>query len=145
MIKTHRAVCTVAVASGLVIAGVGAPAAFATPSADAVIAEVYGGGGNSGATLTSDFVELANHGAAAASLAGFSVQYLPGSPSASGTWQVTTLAGNVAPGGRYLVAEAKGSGGTVALPAPDATGTIAMAAGSGTIALVSGTTAPTNN
>jgi predicted extracellular nuclease len=132
-----------AVASGLVIAGVGAPAALAAPSADAVIAEVYGGGGNSGATLTSDFVELANRGTAAASLAGFSVQYLTGSPSASSTWQVTTLSGSVQPGGRYLVAESKGSGGTVALPTPDATGTVAMAAGAGTIALVSGTTALT--
>jgi len=143
VIKTHRAVFAAAVASGLVIVGVGAPAALAAPSADAVIAEVYGGGGNSGATLTSDFVELANRGAAAASLAGFSVQYLPGSPSASSTWQVTALSGSVQPGGRYLVAESKGAGGTVALPTPDATGTIAMAAGSGTIALVSGATALT--
>ncbi|WP_410563534.1 endonuclease/exonuclease/phosphatase family protein [Amycolatopsis sp. cmx-4-61] len=145
MIKTHRskAAFTVAVASGLVLGGVAAPAALATPSTDAVIAEVYGGGGNSGATLTSDFVELANRGAAAASLAGFSVQYLPGSASPSSTWQVTPLTGSVAPGGRYLVAEGKGSGGTVALPTPDATGTIALSATAGTIALVSGTTALT--
>jgi len=143
--KTHRskAAFTVAVASGLVLGGVAAPAALAAPSADAVIAEVYGGGGNSGATLTSDFVELANRGPAAASLAGFSVQYLPGSASPSSTWQVTPLAGSVAPGGRYLVAESKGSGGTVALPTPDATGAIAMSATAGTIALVSGTTALT--
>ncbi|MGW3993065.1 endonuclease/exonuclease/phosphatase family protein [Amycolatopsis sp. NPDC004772] len=145
MTKTHRskAAFTLAVASGLVLGGVAAPAALATPSADAVIAEVYGGGGNSGATLVSDFVELANRGAAAASLAGFSVQYLPGSASPSSTWQVTPLAGSVAPGGRYLVAESKGSGGTVALPTPDATGAIAMSATAGTIALVSGTTALT--
>ncbi|VVJ23033.1 Putative large secreted protein [Amycolatopsis camponoti] len=145
MIKTHRAktALTVAVASGLVLGGVAAPAASAAPSADAVIAEVYGGGGNSGATLTNDFVELANHGTAATSVDGFSVQYLPGSPSASSTWQVTQLAGSVAPGGRYLVAEGKGTGGTVALPTPDATGTIAMSASAGTIALVSGTTALT--
>jgi predicted extracellular nuclease len=143
--KTHRAkaALTLAVTSGLVLGGVAAPAALATPSADAVIAEVYGGGGNSGSTLTNDFVELANHGTAAASLAGFSVQYLPGSPSASSTWQVTQLAGSVAPSGRYLVAEGKGAGGTVALPAPDATGAIAMSATAGTIALVSGTTALT--
>ena len=31
----------------------------AAPSRDVVIGEVYGGGGNSGATLTSDFIELA--------------------------------------------------------------------------------------
>ncbi|MEU1127069.1 endonuclease/exonuclease/phosphatase family protein, partial [Streptomyces sp. NPDC005899] len=39
-----------------------------------------------------------------------------------------------------LVAQAAGTGGTVALPAPDATGTVAMSASSGTVALVSGTT-----
>jgi predicted extracellular nuclease len=143
--KTHRSktALTVAVASGLVLGGVAAPAALAAPSADAVIAEVYGGGGNSGATLTNDFVELANHGTGATSLDGFSVQYLSGAPSASSTWQVTQLSGSVAPGGRYLVAESKGAGGTVALPTPDATGTIAMSATAGTIALVSGTTALT--
>ncbi|MGW7543631.1 endonuclease/exonuclease/phosphatase family protein [Streptomyces sp. NPDC054770] len=119
------------------------PAAYATPSATAVIAEVYGGGGNSGATLTRDFVELGNAGSAAYDLAGYSVQYLPGSPSASSQWQVTALNGSVAPGGRFLVAESQGSGGTTALPAADATGTIAMSATTGTVALVSGTTALT--
>ncbi|NIH82961.1 endonuclease/exonuclease/phosphatase family protein [Amycolatopsis viridis] len=114
-----------------------APASAA--SADVVIAEVYGGGGNSGATLTSDFIELATAGGTVG-LDGWSVQYLPGSPSASSRWQVTPLTGSVAAGGRYLVAEATGSGGTVPLPAADATGSIAMAATSGTVALVHGTT-----
>lgn len=116
------------------------PAAFAAPSSTAVISEVYGGGGNSGATLTRDFVELANSGSAAYDLSGFSVQYLPGSPSAGSLWQVSPLTGAVAPGGRYLVAQAAGTGGTVALPAPDSTGTVALSAASGTVALVSGTT-----
>ncbi|MEU9091315.1 endonuclease/exonuclease/phosphatase family protein [Streptomyces sp. NPDC048428] len=116
------------------------PAAFAAPSSTAVISEVYGGGGNSGATLTRDFIELANAGTAAYDLSGFSVQYLPGTPSAGSLWQVSALTGSVAPGGRYLVAQAAGTGGTVALPAPDATGTVAMSAASGTVALVSGTT-----
>ncbi|MGW1718920.1 lamin tail domain-containing protein [Streptomyces sp. NPDC002156] len=119
------------------------PAAFAAPSATAVIAEVYGGGGNSGATLVRDFVELGNAGSAAYDLSGYSVQYLPGSPSASSQWQVTALSGSVAPGGRYLVAEGAGSGGTTALPTADATGSVAMSATSGTLALVAGTTALT--
>lgn len=119
------------------------PAALAAPSSTAVISEVYGGGGNSGATLTRDFIELANAGSAPFALAGFSVQYLPGSPSAGSQWQVSALSGAVAPGGRYLVAEAVGTGGTVALPTADATGTVAMSAASGTVALVSGTTALT--
>ncbi|WP_325050264.1 endonuclease/exonuclease/phosphatase family protein [Amycolatopsis panacis] len=137
-LTSAAALTTAVVAGGLV-----APAAFAAPSADAVIAEVYGGGGNAGATLTNDFVELANRGGAPFALDGFSVQYLPGSASASSTWQVTKLGGAVAAGSRYLVAEAKGSGGTVALPTPDATGTIAMSATAGTVALVSGTDALT--
>ncbi|MFJ2131200.1 endonuclease/exonuclease/phosphatase family protein [Streptomyces sp. NPDC087845] len=116
------------------------PAALAAPSSTAVISEVYGGGGNSGATLTRDFIELANAGSTAYDLSGFSVQYLPAAPSAGSLWQVSPLTGSVAPGGRYLVAEAAGTGGTVALPTPDATGTVAMAAGGGTVALVSGTT-----
>ncbi|MFD8493817.1 endonuclease/exonuclease/phosphatase family protein [Amycolatopsis sp. NPDC059657] len=140
MTNSRRSLLVLAVTSGLVL---GASTAIAAPSADAVIAEVYGGGGNSGATLTNDFIELANRGAAPVSLDGFSVQYLPGSPSASSTWQSTALTGSVAAGKRYLVAEGKGAGGTVALPTPDATGAIAMSATAGTIALVQGTTALT--
>ncbi|MFF1920350.1 endonuclease/exonuclease/phosphatase family protein [Streptomyces sp. NPDC058221] len=141
-ISRHRSVL-LAGAVAVTLSATALPAAFAAPSASAVISEVYGGGGNSGATLSRDFVELANAGSAAYDLSGFSVQYLPGSPSAGSQWQVSALTGAVAPGGRYLLAEAAGTGGTVALPAPDATGTVAMSAASGTVALVSGTTALT--
>ncbi|AXG77600.1 endonuclease/exonuclease/phosphatase family protein [Streptomyces paludis] len=117
--------------------------AQATPSADAVIAEVYGGGGNSGATLTHDFIELGNAGGAAFDLTGWSVQYLSGSPGATTKWSVTPLSGAIPAGGSYLIQQAKGTGGTDALPTPDATGTIAMSASSGTVALVHSTTALT--
>ncbi|EWC62104.1 putative large secreted protein [Actinokineospora spheciospongiae] len=129
-----------AVSVGLVTT-VAAPTATAAPSPDALIAEVYGGGGNSGATLTSDFVELANAGAAAVPLDGWSVQYL--SSGATGSWQVTPLIGALPAGGRYLVAEAKGAGGTVELPAPDATGAIPLSGTAGIVALVNSTTALT--
>ncbi|MFE6282699.1 lamin tail domain-containing protein [Streptomyces sp. NPDC057877] len=134
-------VISVAVAGAFALTAL--PAAFAAPSTTVVISEVYGGGGNSGATLVRDFVELGNAGSGAYDLSGYSVQYLPGSPSASSQWQVTALSGSVAAGGRYLVAEAAGTGGTTALPTPDATGSIAMSATNGTVALVSGTTALT--
>jgi predicted extracellular nuclease len=138
----HRiALIPAAIATSLVLTPL--PAAFAAPSATAVISEAYGGGGNSGATLTRDFVELANRSTTAYPLDGYSVQYLPAAASASSAWQVTPLTGALAPGGSYLVAEAAGSGGTTALPTADATGTISMAAASGTVALVSGTTALT--
>ena len=114
------------------------PTAAAQPSTGPVIAEVYGGGGNSGATLTNDFVELATTGTEPATVDGFSVQYLPADPSPRSQWQVTELAGSVPGEGRYLVAENRGSGGNVELPAPDATGSISMSAGAGTVALVEG-------
>lgn len=128
----------VAMAAGAVAAT--APVAVAAPSADAMVAEVYGGGGNSGATLTSDFIELANAGSTPVTLSGWSVQYLSGSASATSQWQVTPLSGALPANGRYLVAQSRGAGGTVELPAPDATGSIAMSGTGGTVALVTSTT-----
>ncbi|HEY9484382.1 MAG TPA: lamin tail domain-containing protein, partial [Micromonosporaceae bacterium] len=113
-----------------------APASAASPDVD--ISQVYGGGGNAGATLTNDYIELFNRGTAAVDLTGWSVQYA----SAAGTsWQVTRLSGSIAPGGDYLVQESAGTGGTTALPTPDASGSIAMSAASGKVALVTAATA----
>src|SRR2546421_6289878 len=124
---------TAAVAAGVALTAT--PAGAASP--DVVISQVYGGGGNSGATYTNDFIELANRGTAPVDLSGWSVQYA----SAAGTsYQVTALTGSVAPGAHYLVQEAQGTGGTTPLPTPDATGTIAMAAGSGKVAVVTSAT-----
>jgi uncharacterized protein len=118
----------------LVVGAMGAPPPAAAVSTTVVISQVYGGGGNSGATLTNDFVELYDLGAAPVDVTGWTVQYA----SASGTsWQKTALAGTIQPGHYYLVQEAAGSGGTTALPVPDATGSIAMSAASGKVALVS--------
>ena len=68
------------------------PAAAARPvlaaSPDIVISEVYGGGGNSGATLTNDFIELFNRGSSAVSLNGWSVQY---ASTIGTTWSRTNL------------------------------------------------------
>ena len=107
-------------------------------NAQVVLSQVYGGGGNSGATLKSDFIELHNNGTEAVNLSGWSVQYA----SASGSsWQVTPLSGSIAPGGYYLVKQADGSGGTEDLPAPDASGAIAMSGSNGKVALSSSTAA----
>ncbi len=116
--------------------------AAATPSTTLVISEVYGGGGNSGATLTNDFIELQNVTGTAVDLSGYSVQYHSSSGTA-GSWQVTTLTGSIPASGHWLVQEAAGSGGTVSLPTPDASGSIAMSATNGTVALVNGTAALT--
>lgn len=98
-----------------------------------VISQVYGGGGNSGATLRNDFVELFNRGAAAVNITGWSVQY---ASSAGTTWQKTDLLGTIQPGQYYLIQQSAGAGGTVNLPTPDAVGNIAMSATAGKIALV---------
>ncbi len=114
--------------------------AAATVTNDLRISQVYGGGGNSGATYTNDLIELFNAGTTTINLTGYSVQYA----SATGTsWQVTNLTGSLAPGQYYLVQEAAGGAGTTPLPTPDATGTIAMAAANGKVALVNTTTALT--
>lgn len=109
-----------------------------TGQAQVVISQVYGGGGNSGATYKSDFIELHNNGNQAVSLAGWSVQY---ASAAGSSWQVTTLAGSIPAGGYYLVKQADGSGGSTALPTPDATGTTAMSGTAGKIALSNAATA----
>ncbi|MGH8077071.1 MAG: lamin tail domain-containing protein, partial [Lysobacter sp.] len=102
--------------------------------AQVVISQVYGGGGNSGAPLRSDFIELHNNGATSVDLAGWSVQY----GSSGGTsWQRTNLSGSIAPGGYYLIKQADGGNiAAPALPTPDAIGTIAMSGTAGKVALV---------
>lgn len=105
---------------------------------DVVISQVYGGGGNSGATYRNDFIELFNRGTAPVSLAGWSVQY---ASAAGSSWQVTPLSGVLLPGQYYLVQQAQGTGGSVSLPTPDVTGTIPMSGTAGKVALVNAATA----
>jgi DNA/RNA endonuclease G (NUC1) len=104
-----------------------------------VISQIYGGGGNSGAPLKNDFIELFNPTGLTVPVAGWSVQY---TSSAGTTWIVTNLTGSIPPGGYYLVQEAASTNGS-ALPTPDATGNINMNATVGKVALVQATTALT--
>ena len=57
-----------------------------------VVSQIYGGGGNSGATYRNDFVELFNRSSNTISVAGWSVQY--GSADGS-TWQSAPLNGTL--------------------------------------------------
>jgi predicted extracellular nuclease len=110
----------------------------AQSSAPVVISQVYGGGGNTGATYKNDFIELYNRSSSPVNLTGWSVQYA----AAAGTsWQVTTLTGIIQPGNYFLIQEAAGAGGTVDLPTPNASGNIAMSATAGKVALVNSATA----
>ncbi|HEY2117282.1 MAG TPA: lamin tail domain-containing protein, partial [Candidatus Angelobacter sp.] len=103
-----------------------------------VISQIYGGGGNAGSTFKNDFIEIFNADGATVNLSGWSVQY---AAAAGTTWQVTALNGSLAPGQYFLIQESQGAGGTTNLPAPNATGNIAMSATAGKVALVSNTVA----
>jgi DNA/RNA endonuclease G (NUC1) len=99
------------------------------------ISQVYGGGGNSGAPYTNDYVELYNPTAATVSVTGWSLQY----GSATGTtWtNKQPIGGYIEPGQYYLVSLASGGANGAPLPvAPNISGDINMAAGAGKIALV---------
>ena len=111
-----------------------APAQAVDAASSVVITEVYGGGGNSGAPVNKDFIELFNRSAAAVDLSTWSVQY---GSAAGTTYQPTALTGSIAAGGFYLIAESGGATGAD-LPTPDATGTLALSAASGKVALVAG-------
>jgi len=120
-------------------AGALAAALCTAGAADAqvVVSQVYGGGGNSGATLKQDFMELLNRGTTPQSLSGWSVQY-----SSSAVWQVTSLpAVTLMPGQYFLIGQAFGAAGSVDLPTVDATGVVPMSANRGKVALVNTTTA----
>lgn len=111
------------------------PAVAVSP--DVVIAEVYGGGGNSGAPWRNDFIELYNRGTVSVTLSGWSVQYA----SATGSsWQKTDLTGSIAAGQRFLIQEASGGTAGQTLPTADATGSINMSASAGKVALRTTTT-----
>ena len=131
------AVGAIALSAGVVtIAGA---SAHAEPSASAsvVLNEVYGGGGNAGATFNRDFVEVTNVSASAVDLSGWSVQYA----SSSGTswnnkWE---LSGSLPAGASLLLGGASATTGQ-ALPTPDVDGSVNLSGSSGKVALVDTTT-----
>jgi endonuclease G, mitochondrial len=97
-----------------------------------VISEVYGGGGNSGASYKNDYIELYNPTNSSISLSGWSIQYA----SSTGTFtSITNLSGSIGARQYYLIQQASGGGGTQSLPTPNATGTINLSASSGKVAL----------
>ncbi|MDX6437553.1 MAG: uncharacterized protein QOF45_136 [Gaiellaceae bacterium] len=131
-----------AVVVGALLALAGSTSGLAA-SDGVVISQVYGAGGNTGASYTHDFIELFNRGTTPVVLDGMSVQYA----SATGTGnlgvnagQLTELSGTIQPGKYLLILEASGTNGA-APPATDIVDptTISMAAGAGKVALATGT------
>ncbi|MFU8792789.1 MAG: InlB B-repeat-containing protein, partial [Acholeplasmataceae bacterium] len=116
---------------------------FAKWDGKLMIYEVYGGGGNSGATYTHDYIVLYNGTSNTINLTGYSIQYT----SATGTsWtNRLNLNGSIESGNYYLIQLASGGSNGIALPTPNITGTINMSATNGKVALVNSTTALTGS
>lgn len=131
----------VAAGAGLALLAAGLTpiaAASANPAGSAlVISEVYGGGGNTGATYNADFVEIHNPTAAALSLANTSLEYRSATGGSGGS---VSLSGSVAPGGRVLVRLTDASATGAALPTPDvvAPSPINMSGTNGQVLLING-------
>ncbi|MCM3702164.1 5'-nucleotidase C-terminal domain-containing protein [Paenibacillus macerans] len=105
----------------------------ASPKNDqVVISQVYGGGGNSGAVYTHDFIELFNPTDQAVDLTGWKVRYA----SATGNFTNTTsLSGIIGPHQYLLIQQNGGSTGNP-LPAPDLTGNLNLSGTNGKVDLV---------
>lgn len=109
---------------------------FTVLQSPVLISQIYGGGGNTGAVLNKDYVELYNRSDAAVDLTGWTVQYAADTGT---SWQSAALSGTLDPGKYYLVALSGGSTGA-ALPAPDANGSVNISASKGKVALRNSTT-----
>jgi hypothetical protein len=116
------------------------PTAAGAGASGVVVSQIYGGGGNAGATFRNDYVEFFNAGTGAVDLSGWTVQY---ATAAGTTWQTTALSGTIAPGRYYLVQLASNSDVGAVLPPAEAIGTSNLGATSGKIALVRGAAALT--
>ncbi len=112
---------------------------FASGSSTLVIAEVYGAGGNAGATYQNDFVVLFNRSAASVNLTGYSIQYAPATSTA---WSVAALTNMTLPAGGYYLIKMNSAGANgLTLPTPDSTNNMTFSATAGKVALVNNTTA----
>lgn len=132
-----RLFAAVLAASALAVSYPASPRAI---SSSIVISQVYGAGGNAGASFTHDFIELFNRGNTPVSLAGWSLQYASatgtGNFGASATQLTELPAVVIAPGQYFLVQEAGGTTGTpTSADAVDST-PISMSGSAGKVALV---------
>jgi DNA/RNA endonuclease G (NUC1) len=104
------------------------------PADHVVISQIYGGGGNSGASYQNDYVELFNPTTADVDLTGWTLQYA----SATGTsWSNIQPIGGSLPAGAYFLISLASNGATGApVPPANIAGDINMSATAGKVALV---------
>jgi DNA/RNA endonuclease G (NUC1) len=108
------------------------------PPNHVVISQLYGGGGNSGATYQNDFVELFNPTNATVNMTGWAVEYQ--SATGTGNWSgLQPIGGNIGPGEYFLIQLASGGAAGSPLPTPNIDGgsaAINMSGTAGKVALV---------
>ncbi|OME86133.1 hypothetical protein BK120_09115 [Paenibacillus sp. FSL A5-0031] len=141
VIRIQRKACMLLAALLLVggtLGSLGAPVQASPAGDNIVISQVYGGGGNSGATLRNDFIELYNPTNKDVVLTGWSVRYA----SKEGAFTVgntTNLTGTIKSKGYFLIQQASNAAVGASLPTPDVVGTLAMSVSDGKVELLNKT------
>ena len=106
-----------------------------------IVSQIYGGGGNTGATYKNDFIELYNPTAEDITINDWSVQYTAATGNFPTTSSKTTLLqGEIKAKSYYLIQEHSSANIGQSLENSDATGEINFAADKGRAALVHNTT-----
>ncbi|MHB1687040.1 MAG: lamin tail domain-containing protein [Ignavibacteriaceae bacterium] len=102
-----------------------------------VIAEVYGGGGNTGAYYKYDYIVLYNPTSSPVDLSSWTIQYATAADTGTG-WRPTYLSGSIQSNSYYLIQERVGTKGGVDLPlTPNVIDSIGLSYTGGKVALVS--------
>ena len=120
----------------MVAACVAAVASQAQASNAVRISQVYGGGGNSGASYTNDFVELFNASSSPVNIGGWVLTYASAIGSFGGSTQLIPAGTVIQPYRYYLIQLASGGAVGSALPTADLTGSINLSGTAGNIALI---------
>ncbi len=102
-----------------------------------VIAEVYPGGGNTGAYYKQDYIVLYNPTPSPVNLSSWTIQYAPATDNGTG-WRSTSLSGFIQAYSYYLIQERAGTKGGAELPlTPNLIDSIALSSTGGKVVLVS--------
>src|SRR3954469_24956249 len=93
---------TLAVSVSLLLLGMSSRAGLAQNNTHAIISQVYAAGGNNGAVLNADYVELFNPTGNTLTLSNYSIQYASAGGASISTVTVLPATVTLAPGQYYL-------------------------------------------
>jgi hypothetical protein len=121
----------------------GLAAVASSASAQVVMSQIYGGGGNANALVNADYVELKNNGLTPANIGGWSIQYAGATQATGFTARFDIPAGTVIPANSYFLIRLQNTGTNGAAPTlaydlinDSVTGTLFLGATAGRVALV---------